>query len=1080
MKFFIFSIGLFISIFSFASNQFDDFISFNTGNGKLSHNTVEAIARDSFGYVWIGTNYGLNRLDGYQTQNFLFDPNNPNSISSNIIKAIYVDSENEVWVGTIGGGLNKFDRKTNNFIRFLPPDSPENISTKSISAITEDKKGNIWIGTIGNGVNRYDKKTGQFKKFDLEKYDPEHRTNSTINELFCDIDGNIWVGLNQSEVFKIDPSTEIITFHGLIKGEEGYSDVGAIKGIDQLRNGTLLFSTWSGNLYKLRPLADKKISLFIDNGFFGKNSFTDIVIDREDKIWISTWEKGLYKISYDKKEKELFQQNQFKMNSIGSNSINLLYLDGDDNLWVGFTDNGLSLLSLQKKFFKTLLFKSQTSTFPEKYNAYSITRDKGNTLWIGSRGQGLVKHNLKTKETVTFSSQKYTGLKSNSILTLKISPDNKIWVGTDGGFLSLFDPVNEQFTHIENLIDDWSGAVFCIAENEQYVWCGTWGGGIKKIDKKTLKYSSINFDDKDQFRNTVFDLELRDSILWVANIGIGLIKFNIHSGIKKIYSPENGYPKFPKERIIDIAFESDSVCWLSTDGAGLFRFNPLLEKLENYYTKYPQTGNFLQSTVTDTEGNLWTASISGVSCIDKKTGKCYNFDKNNGLINNQLNKSAIFFDSIDNLIYTGGVEGVNYFNPKEIIIDSTSKKVAITDLKVMGKSIITGSKYTSLPINITDNIHLFPKDKVITIHFSSFEFQPSLKNKYEYMLEGFDENWNETPYSKNFIQYTNLYPGTYFFKVRPYNNDGVLSNDMTTLKINVHPAFWQTLFFKIALLIVLLFIGFLYFKNRYEALITAKLLLEKKVVERTTEIQQQKEKIEHQNHLLEQANRSKDKFFSIISHDLRNPVTTIDQLSNLIISQQGQVSEEKMMSYFRLLKKTSTSTLELLDDLLIWARTQTNRIEIKRTSLRVQDILDHVINICRPFAEKKNIEIITPLPTSLIVNADKYSIETTLRNLITNAIKFSNPYSSVTISLEEDSEKVIFHITDTGIGMKEEEIKKLFKIEKMHSKQGTSGESGSGLGLVLCHEFLTLNGGTIWVKSKLGEGSTFSFSLQKA
>jgi len=1079
MKHFIVIQILLFSIISFGSSQFENFISFSTGNGRLTHNTVEAIARDSFGYMWVGTNYGLNRLDGYQNTNFFFDPNNPNSISSNLIKALYVDSENELWVGTINGGLNKFDREKNGFIRFVPSKSAENISSLNISAIVEDKQGDIWIGTIGNGVNRYNKKTGKFKQYDLEKHDPDHRINSNVNKLFCDAEGNIWVGLNQSEVFKIDPVSEKITFFGLSRSNEGYSEVGSIKGIAQLKNGTILISSWSGNLYQLNPATDNQIKLFVNRRFFDGNFLTDIVVDSNDNIWISTWEKGLYKTDALLKEKTVYQRNQYLLNSLGSNSINTLYIDKLNNLCIGFTDNGLSMLSLREKIFKTLSIQSSATSLPDEINVYSIIRDNNNNLWIGARGQGLIKYNLLTKKSKTYSSENYPGLNSNSILTLRMSTNEKIWVGTDGSFLSLFDPATEKFTQVKNLIDDWSGAVFCIADNDQFVWCGTWGGGVKKVDKKTLAYQSINFDDKDQFRNTIFDLEMRDSVLWIANIGIGLIRYNIQTGSKKIYSQSEGFNNFPKERIIDLFFENDSICLISTDGAGLFRFNTHTEKFDNITHRFPLTGNNLQSAVTDSIGKLWIASITGVSCIDITNGKSYNFDRNNGLINNQLNKSAMFFDSIDNVIYTGGVEGVNYFNPYQLFIDSTSNRVVITDLKIMGKSIVANSKSSSLPIDITKQINLFRKDKIVTIHFSSLEFNPSLKNKYQYRLDGFEEEWNETPFPKNFVQYTNLFPGTYYFKVKAVNNDGILSANETSLKIVVHPAFWQTFLFKISVIVLIILSVFLYFKKRYENLVSAKIKLEEKVKQRTAEIQKQKEKIEHQNSQLERANRSKDKFFSIISHDLRNPVTTIDQMAGLIILQYNEVSEEKFKHYLQLLKKSSEATLELLDDLLVWARTQTNRIEIKKTEFLIQDIFENVLITCRPLAEKKNIEIVLPQTNDRKVIVDKYTINTVLRNLITNAIKFSQSDSAIILSVEETDNSFIFHVSDSGIGMKEEEVEGLFKIEKLHSKQGTSGETGSGLGLILCHEFLALNGESIWVKSKQGEGSTFSFTIKK-
>jgi len=1081
MKFFILFILVFFSFTSSGNDLYEDFINFNTGNGRLTHNTIQAISRDDFGYIWAGTNFGLNRLDGYQTLNFLSDPANPNSLSSSFIKSLFVDSQNELWVGTIGGGLNKFDRNTNGFIHFLPSKSPDSISGSNISAITEDGEGNIWIGTIGNGVNKYNKKTGRFHKFDLEKIDPFHRINSNVDDLFCDKDGNIWVGQNQGEVFKIDVKTNEITYFGLKKIHSGFTEVGSIKGISQLKNGILLFASWTGNLFKLDPKTDDHIQLLKKPDFFDQNNLTDISIDSENNIWISTWENGMYVINPNTYDKTVYTRNKFKLNGLCSNALNQLFIDKSNNLLIGSLDNGLSFLPLKKKMFKTLSLQDSNCPMPEEINVYSIIRDNNHNLWIGTRGQGLIKYNLKSKIHKTFLAKDYPGMGSNSILTLKINDKGKIWIGTDGKFITLFDPVTEKFTPVENKFDDWSKAIFCMAENNDFLWGGSWGGGIKKVDKKTGVYTSINFDEKDQFRNSIFDLELQDSILWVANIEMGLIRYNIHNGHQKIFSNSEKYPGFPKERIIDIFIENPNSFWISTDGAGLFHFNPSTETIENISSKYPISGNIIQSVVTDRNNNLWIASISGISYINRKTGNCYNFDKNNGLLNNQLNKSAIFFDSIDNLIYTGGVEGVNYFNPSEISVDSSSNKVIFTELKILGKSISNpNGNNLSKPIDISEKLHLFHSDKVVTIHFSSMEFNPSTKNKYLYKLEGFDKEWNETPFQKNYVQYTNLYPGEYTFRVKAYNNDGICSDQETSLKIVVHPAFWQTILFKLIVIITLFVFVFIYFKKRYRNLIAAKIELENKVHERTSEIQKQKERIEQQNHELEIANETKNKFFSIISHDLRNPVTTIVQLSQLILMQHQVVSEDKMLSYFELLKKSSESTLELLDDLLIWARTQTNRVEIQKVTIPVHDLLSGVITYSYTIAKKKSIELQFPDQSNLRVFADKNTIQTVLRNLITNAIKFSEPGKKVELKIEEKNDEVVFQIIDTGIGIKEKELKNLFKIEKLHSRQGTSGETGTGLGLILCKEFLALNNGKIWVESEFGKGSTFSFSLKKA
>ncbi len=1073
MRFWVSSIFILLGITLFGKESNEKFISFSTGNGKLTHNTVEAIARDSFGYIWVATNYGLNRLDGYQTDNFINNPNDSNSISSNHIKALLVDKSNDLWIGTIGGGLDKYDQLTHNFIHFTPENS--GISSPNISSIAEDKDGNIWLGTSGNGIAKLIKETGQFEQYKLSTVDPYQRSNSNVDRLFCDSQGNIWAGLNQGEVFKIDVKTKKIIYYGLYKEQPGFEEIGSIKGIGETKSGILLFATWNGFLYELNPKIGKQIGLVEKTKKITDSFLSDISIDSEDNIWISTWQDGLIKIDQTNKEVSTYRKNRLYPSSLGSNALNKLFIDKQNNLWIGSLDNGVSLLPLRDKMFKTLKIEDPQSPRPIEINAYSIIRDHNNNLWIGTRGQGLWQYNLVTHETENYQSKE-----TNSILDLKLSDDGKIWIGTDGNFVSSFDTKTKQFQTLNHSGDDWSQAIFTMSENKEFLWGGTWGGGIKKIDKKTRKYTSINFDEKDQFRNAVFDIELQDSILWIANVGIGLIKYNIKTGTHKSYSHSDAFPEFPKERIIDIYVESPNSLLISTDGAGLYQFIPSEEKAQRVCNTELLSSNIIQSAINDRDGNLWIASISGISLFDRKKEKIYNFDKHNGLINSQLNKGALFYDKISNVLYTGGVEGINYTNPSSIIIDSIVSPVVITDLKILGKSITKpNQRNIQKPINLADKIDLYRKDKIITLHFSSMEYNPSLKNKYQYKLEGFEKEWTETSYSKNFVQYTNLYPGEYKFVVKACSSDGLYSNNETAIQIIVHPAFWQTIYFYILIALALALAIFIYLKNRTQKLVEAKERLEQKVAERTSEIQLQKEQIEKQNQDLEIANQTKNKFLSIISHDLRNPISSIDQMANLICMQYGKVSGEKMQLYFEALKNSSSQTLNLLDSLLIWAHTQTNRITIKKEQILVDDLITETASSCSSVANKKNIELKFPPKSNLKAFVDKNTIETVLRNLVTNAIKFTPENGKIEVQVEDKGSDVVFKVTDNGVGMKEEVMSNLFKIEKLTSRPGTSGERGSGLGLILCFEFLALNGGKIWVESELGKGSTFYFTVKK-
>jgi signal transduction histidine kinase len=360
------------------------------------------------------------------------------------------------------------------------------------------------------------------------------------------------------------------------------------------------------------------------------------------------------------------------------------------------------------------------------------------------------------------------------------------------------------------------------------------------------------------------------------------------------------------------------------------------------------------------------------------------------------------------------------------------------------------------------------------------DFTPTDKNRYYYKLEGFDPDWAVLQYSQNFVQYTNLNPGEYTFKVKACNSDGTCSDKISSITIIIHPEWWQTNVFIGFVIVFILFAIVLYTRMRQLRLIRAKKKLEILVIKRTREILDQKQRIEQQNKELEKANRTKDKFLSVIGHDLRSPMTSIDQIIELILMRYNTVSEEEMRKFLELLQKTSASTLSLLDDLLLWAQSQSNQNILQKESLSVDNLLHELINSISLIAEKKRIIIEIPVNTGIKILADRNSILTILRNLLTNAIKFSHPDSTVKISVEEDDENVVFSVADKGIGIAANRVSKLFQFGSLTSKNGTSGETGTGFGLSLCKEFVELNGGKIWVESEEGKGSTFSFTVSKA
>jgi signal transduction histidine kinase/ligand-binding sensor domain-containing protein len=1076
----IFTILLIIAtLLAHASNVRGVFIPFTNENQKLTNNIVEAVVRDALGYVWVGTNNGLNRLDGYTTHNYVNDPSDPHSLSSNFIRTLFIDSDGDLWIGTIGGGLNFYDRANDRFVRYQPQaNSPNSISGNNVAAIVEDQDGALWIGTTGDGINRFDKKTKMFTRFRLDPTDP---FNTNIRSMMCDFENNIWVGFDYESngVYRIGARTGKISFLKPDQQVGKASGLGPVRGIVQHKNGRIFVATWGGRIFEVEQEPSNKMRLVRDKAYFNNAAITDFITDREGNFWVGSWEHGLLCLDENLTIRKKFVKERTKQESIVSNSINKLIVDSHNALWIAHRNNGVSMLSLDIPLFQKLDAVLDGKPFIDDLDAQAFQKDRNGNIWIATRGQGLWRYNPQNETFKQFIVDKKNGLTTNYLMSIHICAHGQIWVGTDGQFITRFDPLTERFTQIDYSWGDWS-AVFSITCDTEYLWCGTWGSGVKRVNKKTLEVQSIDFDAEDQYRNSVFDVVLLDSTLWIANIGLGLFKMNRNATKPELVFSTNE-PKgiFPNSRINDLDTEGDSILWISTAGAGAIRYNVKTKKLEALNERNELSNNIVQAVVHDRYNQYWFSTISGVTVLNRNFKQPINFYIHNGLPSNAINKSAAFYDSEADRIYLGTQLGVSFFNPSNVEVDSFANRVIFTGFSVMGQAIDKlPNPHADAPISIANSITLNPGDKMLTIYFSAMDFSPSFLNSYEYKLVGFDENWRKTTYSKNFAQYTNLNPGTYFFKVKTSNRDGVASNEESVLKVVVKPAVYQTWLFKLGVLLLLVLCVLLIFKWRMKSLKRAKHKLEAKVAERTLEIEQQKAYIEKQNKLLEENNASKDRFFSIIGHDLNNPMSSIDQLLELLEMEYDTMPSETVSIMIKHLRKSSAHTLELLHNLMTWAQTQTNRIKIDKQVHAVSQLFETTQTVCEMQAQQKNIHLSFQTKPLHVGFFDMNTISTVLRNLVTNAIKFSKPNDTVLISSKIEEGKLVICVKDHGSGIPNSELKDLFKIEKMKSKKGTQGETGTGLGLILCHEFVLLNGGKIWVKSTIGQGTTFYFSIE--
>ena len=390
----------------------------------------------------------------------------------------------------------------------------------------------------------------------------------------------------------------------------------------------------------------------------------------------------------------------------------------------------------------------------------------------------------------------------------------------------------------------------------------------------------------------------------------------------------------------------------------------------------------------------------------------------------------------------------------------------------------------------------------------------SEKNQYAYQLEGFDREWTYVG-TRREVTFTNLDPGNYMFRVKASNNDGIWNEEGKSIAITILPPWWQTMVFRVfaVFFVLALLVGFYFYRiNRLEK---QKIYLEKLVKKRTREIEQKntlltrqttelndsntlleerqqkieeqtedlvthKENLEEANAHLKELNSTKDKFFSIIAHDLKNPFNTILGFSELLNMKYDQLTEEKKLRYLEIIFTSSRNIYNLLENLLQWARTQTDKIAFDPVVFNLKQLVEQNITLLKETLTNKKINIEQKITDPCDVYADRNMINTVIRNLLTNAIKFTNSGGNISVNSLKKNGHIEFSIKDSGIGMSADETEKLFSVDATFLREGTEGETGTGLGLILCKEFVAKNGGAIWVKSDPGKGSSFLFTVPAA
>lgn len=1044
---------LFGTSFSFSQSQ-PVFKKINQSIG-LSNGRITSIVKEENGYVWIGTNNGLNRFDGQEIKVY----NKQNSaISSNDISDIIIDSKKRIWIATLGGGLSYYNPKFDSFTNFKNnPKTSKSLPFNNVDALLEDSKGFIWLGTE-NGLVCFNPDNNQFVSFVNLFNDNQNQKSNVITSIYEDKNHNLWIGTFGNGLFVFNPKskkTKQIKFN-----KNQFSDF--INIISPLSPDKILVGTRGSGLL----LFDVNSFQFTD--YFKKelginkeiNIVRSVKIDLKNNLWIGTDGNGLFKVEdFDKKPIITnYLHNSPLETSISGNAIYEIMEDEEGNIWIGTAWNGVNVID--KKNNTELLYGDIKGINPSP--VLSIFK-KNNFLYFGLDGEGMTQYNTQTNQVKYYSSKdSSSSFKANYVQKITETKDGTFWIGTFKNGLIKYNKKNEQFVQYKHQFDDKKSISFddvrdIIEDKNNNLWVATWGGGLNYFNPKTeqfIAYRENSNNHKAINNDNLTGLVKDGDNIWIATFGGGINVLDTKKVDFEYYiHKDSDTNTISNNNIFSIYKDSKNYLWIGTSGSGINRMNLKTRQIERF-DKYE---NLKYQTITgiieDNHQTIWFSTKQGIINYNYQTNSFKTLPK----LSSEFHINSIYKDE-DGFIYFGGINGVVKINPKTIEVDRKSPVVKLTNFKLFNKEVpIDKNSVLTKDIAFTDEITLKHNQDVITFEFSALEFPFSTSCEYAIMMENFDKDWRYIGKDRT-ATYTNLAPGSYIFKVKSREKGNDWETNYTSVKLNVLKPFWLSwwaiiLYF---ILIIFTFYGFRKYIIAWEQMKT----------------NLQLEKINHEKDI--EIYELKQQFFTNISHDIRTPITLILGAVNRLVPN----NETTQLTPIETIKKNCNHLLQLLNELLDFRKLEQSKLKVTYS-----DFVSFTKEIYLSFNEmayQKNINFSfeTNLTKAKLL-FNKNELEKVLYNLLSNAFKFTQEGGTIKIIISETATHIQLEIIDEGIGISQKNLLKIFnRFYKMYDKS-IENNKGWGLGLAISKEIIEMHQGEISVESNLGKGSNFKIILKK-